>query len=293
MKLAPIALFVYNRPHHTKTVVEALLGNDLAAESELFVFADGPRNPEASEAVNEVRRYIRGITGFRSVTVIERDVNLGCAQSIVSGVTEIVNRFGQVIVVEDDILTSPYFLKYMNEGLDCYRHNERVACIHGYIYPVKARLPETFFIRGADIWGWATWKRGWDLYEHDCEKLLNELYAKKLSYKLLKNQIEGKLDTWDIRWYAATFLQDKLTLYPGRSLVRNIGIDGSGTHCGTNALFDTALSREPVLVKKIRIKENARCRKAFKHYFKPPDETFVDRVIDKIKTKLHRLGIEN
>lgn len=295
MNLAPIVFFVYNRPRHTRTVVEALQNNELASQSDLFVYSDGPKSVDEQEAVTEVRNFIRTISGFRSVTLIERDSNLGCANSIVSGVSEIVNRFGQVIVIEDDILTSPYFLKFMNEGLDVYRDNENVACIHGYVYPVNARLPETFFIRGTDNWGWATWKRGWDLYEPDCEKLLHELYSKGLTHafdfdgsydytQVLKNQIDGKLDAWDIRWYAAAFLQGKLTLYPGRSLVQNIGIDGSGTHCGSTSIFDTDLSQQPVSIKKIPIKENSRSRKAFRRYFKPEEESFLEKISEKLRS---------
>lgn len=295
MNLAPIVFFVYNRPRHTRTVVEALQKNELANQSDLFVYSDGPKTSDVQDAVNEVRSYIHSITGFKSVTLIERDSNFGCAQSIVNGVTEIIEKFGQVIVVEDDILTSPYFLKFMNEGLDFYQYNENIACIHGYVYPVNVRLPETFFIRGTDNWGWATWKRGWDLYEPDCEKLLKELYAKGLTHafdfdgsydytQVLKNQIDGKLDAWDIRWYAAAFLQGKLTLYPGRSLVQNIGIDGSGTHCGSTNVFDTELAQQPVSIVTIPVKENSRSRKAFRRYFKPEEESFLEKITEKLRS---------
>ena len=298
MDLAPIALFVYNRPDHTRRVVEALQNNELAGDSDLFIFSDGPKTPDVSPAVNEVRNYIRSITGFNSVTLLERDINLGCAQSIVRGVSEIVEKFQRIIVVEDDILTSPFFLKFMNEGLNRYRDCEKVACIHGYVYPVDRELPETFFIRGTDNWGWATWKRGWDLYEPDCEKLLNELYARNLarafnfddSYdytEILKDQIKGKLDAWDIRWYAAAFLRNKLTLYPGRALVRNIGLDGSGTHCGSTDTFDSSLTESPLRVKRIPIKENVRCRRAFSRYFKPVEEKFLERVTEKLRALFH------
>ncbi len=295
MTLAPIVLFVYNRPLHTRTVVEALQKNDLATHSDLFVYSDGPKTTTERKAVTEVSDYIRSVTGFKSVTLIERDSNFGCANSIVHGVSEIVNRFGQIIVVEDDILTSPYFLKFMNEGLDFYRDNDKVACIHGYVYPVDVRLPETFFIRGTDNWGWATWKRGWDLYEPDCEKLLKELYLRNLanefdfngSYdytEILKDQIAGKLDAWDIRWLAAAFLQGKLTLYPGKALVCNIGLDGSGTHCGTTDTFDTYLAESPVQIKRILIKENQRCRRAFSRYFKPTEIGYVEKFAERLRS---------
>lgn len=180
MIYAPIALFVYNRLQHTRQTVEALVKNDLAAESELFVFSDGPRSEGDRESVEAVRKYLASINDFKLITVVERETNFGCAASIIGGITEIVNRYGQIIIVEDDIVTSPYFLRYMNEALEFYRDEERVVCIHGYLYPVKKKLPDTFFLKGADIWGWATWKRGWDLYENDSQKLLDELTERNL-----------------------------------------------------------------------------------------------------------------
>jgi SAM-dependent methyltransferase len=245
---APIVLFVYNRPQHTRQTVEALQKNELAADSDLIIYADAAKSDNAEPAVQAVRAYIRTITGFKSVRVVERPYNFGLANSIIDGVTSIVNEYGRVIVLEDDLVTSPYFLRYMNDGLVRYEHEERVISIHGYIYPVKDVLPGTFFIRGADCWGWATWKRGWDLFQVDGSKLLDELQRKKLtkdfdfggSYpytRMLKKQIEGKNNSWAIRWYASAFLANKLTLYPGVSLVLNIGHDGSGTHCGVNDGF--------------------------------------------------------
>ena len=148
-------------------------------------------------------------------------------------------------MLEDDLLTSPYFLDFMNEGLSIYEEDEKVISIHGYVYPISEKLPETFFLRGADCWGWATWKRGWDLFEPDGGLLLNKLEESKQteefdfnrSYpytQMLKDQINGKTNSWAVRWYASAFLQNKYTLYPGKSLVSNIGGDGSGTNTGLN-----------------------------------------------------------
>lgn len=273
MNLSPVTLFVYNRLSHTRQTVEALAKNELAADSELFVYSDGPKSDDDRGKVESVREYLKTITGFKTVTVVERGVNLGCARSITSGISENVDRFGQVIVVEDDIVTSPYFLRFMNETLELYRDEERVACIHGYLYPVAERLPETFFIRGADIWGWATWKRAWDIYEPDGRKLLNELTKRNLIHdfnfdgrcnitRMLEEQIAGKIDTWDIQWCASAFLGNKLTLYPGKSLVQNIGYDCSGTHCRTSDLFNVKLSEAPIPVKRIPIEDDLPARRA-------------------------------
>ncbi|HOV15545.1 MAG TPA: glycosyltransferase [Spirochaetota bacterium] len=203
MSLAPIALFTYNRLDHTRLTIEYLLKNEYASDSDLIIYSDGPKNEQAVEKVNVVRNYLKTITGFKSITIVERDANFGLAKSIITGVTEIVNRFGKIIVMEDDLVTSPYFLKYMNESLDYYEKEDKVISIHGYVYPVRAKLPETFFLVEADCWGWATWKRGWGLFESNGRKLLNTLKEKKLfkkfnynntyNYiKMLKDQIAGK-----------------------------------------------------------------------------------------------------
>lgn len=278
MNLAPIILFVYNRPWHTRQVIEALQKNILASESELFIYSDAAKNGANGDKVVEVRSYLRTITGFKKITIVERESNLGLAQSVITGVTEIVNKYGRVIVLEDDLVTSPHFLEYMNNALDLYENEERVISIHGYVYPVKEKLPDTFFIKGADCWGWATWKRGWDLFERDGAKLLSSLAAKKAtrdfdfegSYPytlMLKSQIKGFNSSWAIRWYASAFLADKLTLYPGKSLVQNIGFDNSGTHTGKNNYFNVEVNTSKVNLNKIDTQEDMKARKVFIGYF--------------------------
>ena len=277
--LAPIVLFTYNRPRHTRQTVEALLKNDYAAESDLIIYSDGYKDEKTREGVEETRKYIQSITGFKLIQVIKREKNWGLANNIIDGVTAVVNTYGRIIVLEDDLLTSPYFLKYMNEGLNFYENEEDVISIHGYTFPVKGKLPETFFIRGADCWGWGTWKRGWDLFEADGVKLLSELlYNHKTkefdfggSYpytKMLKKQVEGKVDSWAIRWYASAFLKNKLTLYPGRSLIFYNGNDGSGTNCGVSDEFKIELSTSPVHIDSIEIKESSIAGKMYNHYFR-------------------------
>ncbi|WP_347396342.1 glycosyltransferase family 2 protein, partial [Parabacteroides leei] len=216
---------------------------------------------------------------FKSINIIERKENWGLAKNIIDGVTSIVHQYGKVIVLEDDLVVSPYFLKYMNEALDFYEKEEQVICIHGYVYPVKRKLPETFFIKGADCWGWATWKRGWDLFCSDGKKLLNEIEKRNLKkefdfdnsypyFRMLKQQIEGKNNSWAIRWYASAFLQNKFTLYPGQSLVNQIGVDGSGTHCGVNEMFNVSLAESPIELLETEIQESEQGRKAFIYYFR-------------------------
>ncbi len=267
MSKAPIGLFVYNRPWHARQTVEALQKNELAEESDLFIFSDAPKNAKVSSTVQEVREYIRSIIGFRSLTIIEREENLGLANSIVNGVTRLCNDYGRTIVLEDDIVTSPHFLSYMNRALDLYENEERVVCVGAYMFPIHAHLPETFFLKIPDCWGWGTWARGWASFEPDGHKLLREISRRKLnklfdingSYpytQILANQARGENDSWSIRWYASAFLQNRLTLYPGRSLTNNIGFDGSGRHCESNNRFDNLPTDRPIELGDIPVEEN-------------------------------------
>lgn len=294
MKTAPIGLFVYSRVNHTRQTVDALRANALAEESDLIVFSGSPKSDSESQKVAEVRDYIKTISGFKSVKIVERKENLGLAKSIIAGVTETVNEYGRVIVVEDDLVTSPYFLQYMNEALELYADENKVISIHSYDYPVKKDLPETFFLKGADCWGWATWKRGWDLFEPDGKKLLNELIIKNLtkefdyngSYpfsKMLEDQIKGKNNSWAIRWYASAFLKEKLTLYPGKALVKNIGFDDSGVHCGSGQEYVADISLLPVKVEKIPVVHNDFAWKIIADYFQSLKPSFFNKWFRRFK----------
>ena len=175
MTYAPIALFTYNRADKTQRVVESLLKNAEAKFSDLFIFSDGPKTPEKKAGVEENRKYIHTISGFNSVHIIEREKNWGLANSLIAGITEVINKYGKVIVVEDDLILSPYFLQFMNEGLEKYKDDDRVGTITGFVPPIKDKLPETFFLKYFQCWGWATWKRAWDLLEGDARSLLEGL----------------------------------------------------------------------------------------------------------------------
>ncbi len=293
MPPSPITLFVYNRPEHTRRTVEALAKNKLAGESELFIFSDGPKDDAGREKIEEVRKYIRTVSGFKRVEIMEREENIGLGRSIIAGVTDIVNRYGSVIVLEDDLVTSPYFLQYMNDALLLYRDDENVISIHGYVYPVKDQLPETFFLKGADCWGWATWKRGWDKFEPDGRKLLAQLEDRHLirvfdfddSYpytNMLRRQIAGVNDSWAVRWYASAFLADMLTLYPGHSLVQNIGHDLSGAHSGDSARYDTSFPTRPIQVERIPCKENTGARNIIADFLRSLRPSFLTRIKRKI-----------
>lgn len=294
MTLAPIVLFVYNRPWHTQQTIEALQKNSLATDSELFIYSDAPKNDSAIPLVKAVREYIKSIKGFKNVSIIERRTNYGLASSIIDGVTRITNEFGKVIVLEDDLVTSPHFLNYMNDGLSLYENDENVASIHGYIYPID-KLPETFFIKGADCWGWATWKRAWNIFEPDGKVLLEKLTSSGLqneadfngSYqytKMLEDQIIGKNNSWAIRWYMSAFLEDMLTLYPGKSFVENIGNDGSGTHSEETKVFSAIPNACFTELTKINVVENSHCRKRIEEFFLSMKRNIFYRIYNKIIT---------
>jgi len=296
---SPIVVFTYSRLWHTQQTILALQNNELAGDSDLFIYSDGPQQSQDSVSkVREVRDYICTVEGFRSVTIIEREKNYGLAKSIIDGVSEIVNRFGHVIVLEDDMITSPYFLRYMNEALNLYENEERIISIHGYVYPVKAKLPETFFLKGADCWGWATWKRGWDLFESDGTKLLLGLRSNSLErrfnfngtygyMRMLKNQVAGKNDSWAVRWYASALLNDKLTLYPGVSLVQNIGTDSSGIHCSATDVFNAQMSSAPIHLEHLTPEENGRCLEIMQEYFRSISLPFYKRLLRMLRVEKH------
>lgn len=275
---APIALFVYNRLQHTQQVVTALKENHLSQDSELYIFADAPRHAGATPGVELVRNYLNSITGFKEVHICLRKTNLGVDENIMQGVTEVIGKHGKAIVIEDDLVTSPWFLKYMNEALDLYEHKDEVASIHGYLLPIPQKMESAFFLRGADCWGWATWKRAWDLFERDGSSLLEQIEKRGLQkefdfnnaypyFNALKQQAIGNTKEWDIRWYASMFLAGKLTLYPAQSLVKNIGHDASGVHCGTSDVFDVQLSVSPIAVE-VPVVHNQAAFQAFSLFLK-------------------------
>lgn len=265
--LAPIVLFAYERLWHTQQTVEALQRNILADLSDLIIFSDAAKNKESFEKVTDVRRYLNTINGFKSVTIIEREKNLGLAASIIDGVTEVVNRYGSVIVLEDDIVTSPYFLQFMNEALFLYKDINNVMHISGYMFPVDpSGLPDTFFYRSPSCWGWATWKESWSSFKRDVETIVLS-FTKDMKHKFnidgghnfwkqIKDNYSGKLYTWAIFWYASVFINNGLCLHPTVSLTHNIGHDETGVHCIASNHYDVILADKPVLHYEMNICEN-------------------------------------
>jgi hypothetical protein len=297
MSYAPILLFVYNRPEHTRRCIESLLKNSLASESNLFIYADGAKDSTQQEAVNEVRNYIRSIQGFKQITLMERSENWGLARNIIDGVTTQVNRYGKVIVLEDDLVVAPYFLQFMNDALEVYKNEPRVGHIQACDFTQDTTLPDTFLIKWTGSWGWATWDRAWKHFNPNGKELLQELEERKLTHvfdfngkygftRMLRRQIEGKNNSWAIRWNASLFLKDILSLNVGRSLVQNEGFDGSGTNCGGGGLYASHLYLQPLFITPISpIEENKEARQAFIRYYARTN-SFWAKAIRRIKRTL-------
>lgn len=262
--LAPIVLFVYNRIDHTKKTIEALQRNILANESELYIFSDGARTGD-EEKVKEVRKYIKHISGFRNVQIKEREENWGLAKSVIAGTTEIIKKYNRVIVLEDDIICAPDFLKFMNWGLDKYQDEPKVFEVTGYSYLIeeeKKGIRDTYFSHLPSSWSWGTWQNRWehfDEYAAGYERLIWNLKLRKKFnydnaydyYTMLMSQMGRRslasiklwrkkkpIDSWAIRWYWAIFKHGGLTVHPKDSLIENIGFDGSGTHCGVSTKWN-------------------------------------------------------
>lgn len=277
-ELAPVVIFVYNRPVHFKKTINALSYNPEAKYTDLIIYSDGPKLHKDYILVEQVRTIAKESNGFKSITIIEQNTNRGLASSVINGVSEQLTKTNSIIVLEDDMIVSKNFLSYMNKNLSLYEMDENVASIHAYCYPI-ASLPDFFFMRGADCWGWATWRRAWNEFEPDGSKLLNELIKRKLKFQfnlmgsynyigMLKRQIAGINDSWAIRWHASMFLLNKLTLYPGKSLVQNIGFDGSGTHFLQNdTSYSIHLNDIEVLVKKVPIKVSNKVTMSIVRFF--------------------------
>ena len=236
-------------------VLTALRQNSGAQESPLYIFSDASRGEDDIEDVKAVRKLSRNVKGFAEITVTERPVSFGLAENIIAGVSEVVKRHGRVIVLEDDIVTSPGFLRYMNDALDFYEKKPRVMHISGWNYPIDPRsLPDTFLWRVMNCWGWATWADRWQFFSKNSAALIAE-FSRDDIYRfdvdrygdfwsqVTRNQL-GEIDTWAVFWYASIFKRDGLCLNPSQSLVRNIGHDGSGENSGNLDFYDRPLRQK-------------------------------------------------
>jgi hypothetical protein len=292
-QLAPIVLFVYNRLDHTKQTVEALQKNELASESELFIYSDAAKNEEGTLKVKAVREYLKTIDGFKNITICKRKKNWGLANSIIDGVTKIVNEYGKIIVLEDDLVTSPYFLKFMNEALEFYKDEEKVWHISGWNYPIDTdELDDVFLWRLMNCWGWATWANRWQYYDKNVDKTISEFTKEEIKRfnidnvenfwgQVISNK-EQKINTWAIFWYSTIFKNDGLCLNPSQSFVENIGHDGSGVHCGESCSFMTDISMNEKVDFNAKLEESILTVERIQKFYKSQKRSFFVRAINKL-----------
>ncbi|MEI6287097.1 MAG: glycosyltransferase [Bacillota bacterium] len=295
--LAPIVLFVFNRLEHTKRTIAALQNNELADQSELFVFADGSKESATSVDVKTVREYLKTVNGFKSVSIIEREGNWGLARNIIDGVTSIINEHGKIIVLEDDLVSSKYFLRYVNDALRTYQNEHKVMQVSGYCFPIEVEgLSETFFLRNTESWGWGTWKDRWKCFERDPERLIEKFSRDDIFrfnfegthdfWSQVHDNFTGKVYTWAVFWYASVFQRGGIVVYPRKSMVNNIGHDGSGEHCNKNCLYDVEIADEPVLDFSMDICENYDVNNRVINYFESIRQPAWKRALKKLRMQL-------
>jgi hypothetical protein len=249
--LAPVCLFTYNRLAQTKETIEALKNNYLAVETELYIFSDGPKLQSDVLKIKEVRAYLATVSGFKKISISEHETNQGLANSIIRGVTTVINIFGKVIVLEDDLITSLNFLDYMNQALDYYEKTSRIFSISGFTFDLpalKKHKNDYYFGFRASSWGWATWKDRWEeidwelnnyssfISDRDAKLAFNKNRGSDM-VSMLKNQMTGKIDSWAIRWCYHQFLEKSLTVFPCTSKIYNIGFGSKATHTANKGRF--------------------------------------------------------
>lgn len=290
---APIILFVYGRLDHTQRTIESLKKNKISKDSDLFIYSDFYKKEKDIEDVISVREYIKRIDGFKSISIIYRNENYGLAKNISEGVTEVINKYGKAIILEDDIVTSPYFLKFMNDALDKYENNRSVWHISGWNYPIPSDdLPETFFWQTMNCWGWATWSDRWSFFKKDPDALISEWDQTKINkfnldgtydfWSQVNDNYTGKLNTWAIFWYATIFDNSGLCLNPTKTLVHNIGNDGSGENCGSKDIYYSTLANKlPELYDNVIINESV--VNEIKTYYKKLTPPIYKRLYRKVR----------
>ena len=294
--LAPVVLFVYNRLEHTQGVIDSLSKNVLASETEVFVFSDAAKTENGLEKVNAVREFIHDETWhekFKTVSIVEAKENKGLAKSVIGGVTQVLEKYGKVIVVEDDLVLSPYFLNYMNDALEFYKNDEKIWSISGYSFPMKSLKcypHDVFYSYRGCSWGWATWLDRWVKTDWEVKDFPKLMQSKELQNRfnrggadlteMLQHQMEGRINSWAIRWVYTQSNLDMYTVYPKNSYVLNDGCDGSGTHLGSTSEYQTEIQESAAKCQFETLKIEERIAKEF--WYKYTD-TLNKKIIRNLK----------
>lgn len=310
MTFSPIVLFVYNRPFHTRQTLDALAQNEEAKESVLHVYCDGAKKDSDNNlltSINEVRAIVDAESRFKKVKVIKRLGNYGLAENIKKGVSEVIDKYGDVIVLEDDIVVNEHFLKYMNIALDYFRNEKKVFHINGFnnTSDLQFLLKDYYFLKFMSCWGWATWKDRWSKMQQNHSYYLDKLnsendllsqfnYDNVLNFhEQLEDNIDGRINTWAILWFCAVFFNEGLCITPKYSFVKNIGLDGSGVHCDNIAVSNQKATAPKNInfqnyFEKLSLSESFISRLHLKLYYKYGKRISINRVVNKIKRSLHR-----
>lgn len=304
MTLAPIILFVYNRPWHTQQTVKALQDCELAAESDLYIFADGPKkdaSDETRQKIAEVRQYIHTIDGFKSIHIQESPTNKGLANTVIQGVSDVIDKHGKVIVVEDDIVAHPFFLRFMNDALEFYEEDSRIFMIGGFnsIFRIpRWYTKDVFIVHRSCSWGWGMWKNRWGLADwsvSDFDKFINDPKQVNLFNRggndmapMLSAQMAKEIDSWAIRWDYCMFKHNGYCLHSRYSLVENLGFDEFGIHC-TNLSHLNIPASFPKEKYNIRLVKNIKFYREIESNFKKyNDNTHYIPFIKKLKRLVKR-----
>ena len=301
-EFAPIVLFVYKRPEHAKRTLEALQKNNLAPDSELYIFADGPKQAEDEELVNKTRSICKQFDGFKSVEMVEKSKNEGLATSIINGVTQLFKKHDKLIIMEDDLVSSPYFLNFMNQALTHFRNEKSVWHISGWNYPIDSKgLNESFLWRAMNCWGWGSWSDRWQHFRRDPQALMDQFSRSDIArfscngtfdfWEQVEMNAIGKLNTWAIFWYATIFKHDGLCLNPTQSYISNVGLDGSGEHGGDQTgLYAQELSMKETLNLNVPIQEDQLALQRIQAYVKSLKPGITQRIIGKFIRLIKRKG---
>lgn len=299
---APVIVFAYNRLEHLERTLAALDLNKLCHQTDLFIYADGYKNEHDRTRVQAVHDYLdqyKEKSNFKNVVVKKSDVNQGLAKSVISGVTEVMEIYHKVIVVEDDLITSENFLFFMNGALDYYEKADDIWSVSGFSVPLKSLRKyahDIYYTYRGSSYGWGTWKDRWDTVDWEVENyeaikndsLWNTRFSRggKDLPGMLERQMNGEIDSWAVRWVLAQSSQNRYTIYPKVSRLCNAGMDGSGTHSDKNSYFKTVLSTANPEVKFERLHPERKINKEFNRLFEYTLQKKIHRRIVKLQNML-------
>lgn len=298
MPFAPVAVFAFQRPDHTARLLASLAANRESSSSRVYVYCDGPRSAADRDLVRRTREVVR-TSGLKHLEIIERPENIGLAANVIDGVTRACNDHGRVVVLEDDLVVSTTFLRYMNDALDRYADEPRVYHVSGFQYPVRLdTTDDAVFLPFISSWGWATWARAWRCFDATAAehaRVLSDRATRRRfdldgNYtfsRMLAQHLRGRNNSWAIRWYLSVFVRDGLALFPRMSLVENRGFGDDGTHCqGRAPKHTTSWAVDLSITHFPPVAANAGALHAVRTIM-GADSTFLARAVRKLRRVAH------